>query len=717
MPDGDAVHHRDDDDAGVSAPRKGNGNGDGEQRQPPPPAWRLAEVRRLREELGRAIDALDFPSDLAADAVPFAEAIVETLHEPLLVLRSNLKVLTANPSFYSHFEVTPQNTIGRMIYDLGNGQWDIPALRTALEQILPWNKVVMDFEVIHELESLGRRVMLINARQLDHVQLIFFSIRDVTAEHGAAAALRGRDSQFRTMVDNLPDYAMLTTDPSGVITDWTRGAQRVTGHTPEEAIGRHVALIYTPEQAASDYVEREFAEAAETGRAEREDWRMRKGGERFWANEIVTPIRHRDGTLRGFAKITRDLGQRRWIEKELCASEERFRIVADDVKDYGIFMADVSGIITSWNPGAEHIFGYARDEIVGRDARILFTPEDQATRQHEQELELARQEGRASDDRWQMRKNGERFWAAGVTTAMRDAAGNVVGFIKILRDETERKRLEEQLKQTNEALERRVSERTATLRGQQLQLRSLLAEVGREEIRQRRLLATELHDNLAQLLAVCKMRVSAIEAYATKDPAAARTEATAVKDALGEAIAYTRTLMTDLRPHVLDEHDLPAAIEWVGKRMARHGLKVTVEDDGEPKPLHEDVIGFLFQAVRELLWNVVKHARATEANVVIERPPSPDGQPSGHVRVTVEDHGAGFDAATRAALPSEHGGFGLFSIAERIDLLGGTMQVDSAPRRGTRVTLTAPLDLPAPTSGNDDDGGNRGGGAVPRKRP
>jgi signal transduction histidine kinase len=118
--------------------------------------------------------------------------------------------------------------------------------------------------------------------------------------------------------------------------------------------------------------------------------------------------------------------------------------------------------------------------------------------------------------------------------------------------------------------------------------------------------------------------------------------------------------------------------------MARHGLKVEVADDGKPKPLHEELLGFLFQAVRELLWNIVKHGRTTEAVVRIERP-------DGSVRITVEDRGRGFDPSKRPA-PTEEGGFGLFSIAERIDLLGGKLEIHSARRRGTRVALTAPLD-------------------------
>ena len=612
-----------------------------------------------------------------------AEKTVETLHEPLLVLRADLTVERANPAFYRHFKVSAGETLGRKIYDLGNGQWNIPALRKALEEVLPANKAFNDYEVTQEFPGVGRRVMFLNGRQLNHVQLILLGIRDVTDRHDTEAALRGSEERFRTLVQSLHDYAMLMTDPDGVITEWSEGAQRVTGFAAAEAVGKHVSLLYTPEQVQDGYVEREFGEAAETGRAEREDWRVRRNGERFWCNEVVHAVRDAGGRVTAFAKISRDLGDHKWIETALRESEERFRLIVENVRDYAIFTTDPQGLVATWNPGAERIFGYAEGEIVGQNARVLFTPEDRAAGEHDKELATAAREGRASDDRWQMRKGGERFWAAGVTTAMRDAAGNLTGFTKILRDETPRKQFEEQLKAANEALEKRVVQRTASMETHQRQLRSLLAELGRAEIRQRRLLATELHDNLAQLLAACKMRASSIESQAPRDTPL-RSEAGMVKDGLQEAITYTRSVMADLRPDVLDEHDLAAALEWAAERMARHGLKVEVLDDGKPKPLDEELLGFLFQAVRELLWNVVKHAKVTAAVVRVQRADEV-------VRITVEDKGRGFDPAKRPA-PTEEGGFGLFSIAERVDLLGGTMEIESARRKGTRVTLTAPLE-------------------------
>jgi signal transduction histidine kinase/ActR/RegA family two-component response regulator len=240
---------------------------------------------------------------------------------------------------------------------------------------------------------------------------------------------------------------------------------------------------------------------------------------------------------------------------------------------------------------------------------------------------------------------------------------------------------ERNLQTLNVTLEAQVNDRTAALLAKQQELRSLALELGRTEARERKRLATELHDNLAQTLAFCKIKASAALTERTdRLPAVLRD----LYDHLAEALTYTRTLMIDLRPMLLgDEHDLAVAIAWVVQKMQRYGLAVTVQDDGNPKSLDEEILTITYQSIHELLWNVVKHAHTQEAVVSLRR--SDD-----NLEAVVMDQGVGFDMS--GGWPSSHdGAFGLLSIRERVEPLGGRLVLASAPGQGTSATLIVPL--------------------------
>jgi PAS domain S-box-containing protein len=239
------------------------------------------------------------------------------------------------------------------------------------------------------------------------------------------------------------DYAIFALDPDGNVLTWNLGAKSFKGYEASEIIGRHFSTFYPDEDRASRKPEKELEIAAAFGRVEDEGWRIRKDGSRFWANVVITALRDESGELVGFAKVTRDLSERRAAEEALRESEERFRLLVHSVRDYGIFMLDPTGHIASWNDGAQRIKGYSADEAIGRHFSMFYPPEDMAWNKPKMELEVAARDGRFEDEGWRLRKDGSRFWANVVISAVRDGRGSLVGFAKVTRDLSERKAAEE----------------------------------------------------------------------------------------------------------------------------------------------------------------------------------------------------------------------------------------------------------------------------------
>jgi PAS domain S-box-containing protein len=247
----------------------------------------------------------------------------------------------------------------------------------------------------------------------------------------------------RVLVESVQDYAIFALDAEGYILSWNPGAERFKGYTADEIIGKHFSIFYPMERVREHFPEYELEVAAREGRFEDEGWRVRKDGTRFWANVVITALRAENGETIGFAKVTRDLTLRRMAEEELRQSEERFRLLVQGVKDYAIFMLHPSGHIATWNDGAERLKGYTEEEIVGRHFSTFYPPEDIAARKPDRELEIATATGKYEEEGWRLRKDGSRFWANVLITALRNKHGDLVGFGKVTRDLTERRAAEE----------------------------------------------------------------------------------------------------------------------------------------------------------------------------------------------------------------------------------------------------------------------------------
>lgn len=259
------------------------------------------------------------------------------------------------------------------------------------------------------------------------------------------------DSRYRLLIESITDYAIYMLDAGGHVTSWNPGAQRFKGYSAEEVLGSHFSQFYTPEDRETGRPERALEVASEAGRFEAEGWRLRKDGTRFWAHVVIDPIRRGDELI-GFAKITRDLTERRAAEKALRQSEEQFRILVGGVTDYAIYMLDPSGKVISWNAGAERIKGYKPDEIIGDHFSRFYPPEEVEAGAPGNALSIAREAGRFEKEGWRLRNDGTRFWAHVVIDPITDDDGEIVGFAKITRDITERAQAQRELETAREAL-------------------------------------------------------------------------------------------------------------------------------------------------------------------------------------------------------------------------------------------------------------------------
>ena len=260
------------------------------------------------------------------------------------------------------------------------------------------------------------------------------------------------EQRFQLLVNAVTDYAIYMLEPTGHIATWNAGARRFKGYEEKEIIGRHFSTFFTDEDKAADLPGRILRTAAEEGRFESEGWRVRKDGTRFWAQALVDPIRAEDGTLLGFAKITRDITEKRDAQRALQESEQRFRLLVQGVRDAAIYMLKPDGTISNWNTGAEAIKGYKSDEIVGQHFSRFYTEEDRARGEPQRALETALSEGKYEREAWRVRKDGTHFWASVLIDPIYDDNGALSGFAKITRDISDKKRAEEELEEARTAL-------------------------------------------------------------------------------------------------------------------------------------------------------------------------------------------------------------------------------------------------------------------------
>jgi PAS domain S-box-containing protein len=431
-----------------------------------------------------------------------------------------------------------------------------------------------------------------------------------------------------------------------------------------------------------------------------------KGGRRVatFGTHCATPRRWTEEELdliRDAAERTCDAVERARAEASLRESEERLRVVIESLEDYAIFTVDPEGRVTSWSGGARRLKGYTADEVLGTPVARFYTAEDRAAGMPGREMARALSEGRSEVETWHVRKDGSRFWANEIVRPLWADDGTHLGFTKISRDLTERKRLEDALHRAQEGLEARVRERTSALaranasletevrerRAAEDQIKALIRRLMSAQEEERRRIARDIHDQLGQQVTALRMNLEALRARAAAD--AALSQLAERTQRLAEEIDQSVDSLTwELRPAALDHLGLAAALRnLVSGWSQRFGIPAEFDAvTAEGLRLKPEVEANMYRLAQEALHNVLKHAGATEVSVLLQRSHQ-------HAVLVIEDDGRGFDPSEVPPDP-ESGRLGLVSMRERATLMGGTLEIEAAPGAGTSLFLRVPIGGP-----------------------
>lgn len=357
----------------------------------------------------------------------------------------------------------------------------------------------------------------------------------------------------------------------------------------------------------------------------------------------------------------------------LRKSEESFRLLVEGVRDYAICMLDPAGRIASWNEGARRITGYTGEHIVGQPFSRFFTEEDNTRAKPDALCAIASVENRAEDEGWLVRKDGSRFRANVVLSTLRNESGRLRGYAMVIRDITARREAEERLRQHGDRL---------------AMLSRRLVEVQESE---RRHLARELHDDVGQALTAVKLELQAMHVMsASPQIQTALQESLRVVDA---TLQHVRNLSLDLRPSILDDLGLVAAVRWfVDRQTRRAALTAHVSADPDGIDLPPDAEIAAFRLVQEAVTNAIKHARARHIRVAL----SVKDQ---MLEIAIHDDGIGFDVDKARVRAVRGDSMGLLSMEERMQSIGGTLRIQSSPRGGTRVVARFHVREPAAAGG------------------
>lgn len=640
------------------------------------------ELQSINEELATVNTELKSKLDELSHANSDLHNLMAATAIATLFVDRELRITRYTPPAVRLFKLIPGD-LGRPLADLRN-MLEYPELSAdaemVLQQLTPIEREIRSFDEWFLARFLPYRTLD------DRIAGVVLTFVDITEGKRADAALRVSEERLRRMV-NVPQVGVLTFDYEGNLLNANDAFLETMGYTHQDVKEKTFHWRdFTPKNLVPERQQvMEQVRASGRGGPYEQEF-IRKDGSLLWLMFVAADIG--DGTIVEYAI---DVSERKYMERVLHETQERYRLAVENVRDYAILTLDLNNVFTSWNLGAERIFGYSETEVLGEKGDLIFTEEDRQTGQVELELKNAAIRDRAADERWHVRKDGSKFWSTGVMHAIYDEHTELRGYVKVLRDETDRRRAEEEVHAAKANLEIRVAERTEELRRANADLQKevterlrLLGELVTAQEQERERISRELHDHLGQNLTGLLLGLSAVQEQTRSDEELYSRMAALRRDAerLGGEL---HNLALELRPPVLDEHGLKAAVlDHLGDWSERMGIPIDVQwmvpDEEQFEPPIQTT---LYRILQEALNNISRHSSATHVVVIVSRQ-------ADTVQMIVEDDGRGFVLDEIVASgPGRR--LGLVGMRERAKLLKGSLEIETMPDKGTSIFCRLPI--------------------------
>jgi two-component system, chemotaxis family, CheB/CheR fusion protein len=605
------------------------------------------ELQSVNEELTTVNHELKDKIDEASRTNSDLQNLMASTDIATIFLDRELRIKRYTPPIEEIFNVTPAD-IGRPLEHFTH--------RLEYENLSEDAKRVLRTLQPVEREIRDREKHTFMARLLpyrtieDRIEGVVLNFIDITELKLAEAA-----KFFLAAIVESSEDAVITVDFDGTITSWNKAAENLYGYTSKEAVDKPLTMLTLPEN-----VEEVFAKAEKIKQSEKvkvyDTVRVHKDGSEIRLEIVLSPVKNGEGQVIGVSTTARNISARKASEEALRVAEERLRMLVESATDYAIFTLDKENRVTSWNKGAENIFGWKEKEILGKSGTILFTPEDRQKGVPEKEMETAARTGRAEDERWHIRKDSTLFFASGIMMQMRD--GEKSGYVKICRDQTERVKAE------------------ATQRD-----KDMLSQLVTTQEDERRRIAREIHDHIGQQLTVLRLKLEQTKKMCDDDKICAELDT--LEEITTRLDSEVDFLAWELRPASLDDLGLRVSLENFVREWSRH---TGIDSDFHTAGLSRTRLDFeietnLYRIAQEALNNTYKHSKAKSASVLLEKRKN-------EISLIIEDDGVGFDPKDKR---NRTKGIGLIGMTERAKICGGTLEIESKKDKGTTVFARIPL--------------------------